>query len=89
MSLTLEEVRQLALELPAEQRLALALELSEGLPPHPGLGAPEPGYEEWFRAGVEEALADTSRGIPHKEIVADIASVLRAAREAQRLKASA
>jgi hypothetical protein len=88
MSRSLEEVRQLALELPPEQRLSLALELSDGLPPHPGLGEHEPGYEEWFRAGVEEALADTSKAIPHKDVVEDIANVLRAAREAQRLKPS-
>ena len=30
-------------------------------------GEPEPGYDEWFRAGVEEALADTSGDIPHEE----------------------
>jgi hypothetical protein len=29
-------------------------------------GEPEPGYDEWFRAGVEEALADTSPGTPHE-----------------------
>jgi hypothetical protein len=31
------------------------------------VGEPEPGYDEWFRAGVEEALADTSEDIPHEE----------------------
>jgi hypothetical protein len=31
------------------------------------VGEPEPGYEEWFRAGVEEALAETSPAIPHEE----------------------
>ncbi len=30
-------------------------------------GEPEPGYDEWFRASVEEALADDSAGIPHEE----------------------
>lgn len=53
------------------------------------VGEPEPGYEEWFRAGVEEALADTSGDVPHEEVVKDIANILRRAREAQRLKASA
>jgi len=53
------------------------------------VGEPEPGYEEWFRAGVEEALADTSPGIPHEVVVDEIANLLREAREAQRLKASA
>lgn len=31
------------------------------------VGEPEPGYEEWFRAGVQEALADTSGDISHEE----------------------
>jgi hypothetical protein len=31
-------------------------------------GEPEPGYEEWFRTGVEEALTvDDSEDIPHDE----------------------
>jgi hypothetical protein len=53
------------------------------------VGEPEPGYDEWFRAGVEEALADTSGDIPHEEVVVEIANLLRTAREAKRLKASA
>jgi hypothetical protein len=53
------------------------------------VGEPEPGYEEWFRAGVEEALADTSPDTPHEEVVKEIGGILRAAREAKRLKASA
>jgi hypothetical protein len=52
-------------------------------------GEPEPGYEEWFRAGVEEALADTSGDVPHEEVAKEIGNILRAAREAKRLKASA
>jgi hypothetical protein len=50
-------------------------------------GEPEPGYDEWLRAGVEEALADTSQDTPHEEVTRDIANVLLAAREAHRLKA--
>jgi len=53
------------------------------------VGEPEPGYEERFRAGVQEALADTSSGIPHEEVVKEISALLRARRGAQRLKASA
>lgn len=52
-------------------------------------GEPEPGYDEWFRAGVEEALADTSPDIPHEVVVQEMGQILRAAREKQRLKASA
>jgi hypothetical protein len=53
------------------------------------VGEPEPGYDDWFRAGVEEALADTSPDTPHEVVVEEIGNLLRAAREEQRLKASA
>ena len=52
-------------------------------------GKPEPGYDEWFRAGVEEALADKSPGIPHEQVMQEIAEILTSAREKQRLKESA
>ena len=53
------------------------------------VGEPEPGYDEWFRAGVEEALADTSGDTPHEEVVKEIANLFREVRETQKLKASA
>jgi hypothetical protein len=53
------------------------------------VGEPEPGYEEWFRASVEEALADDSPGTPHEEVMRDVTKILRAAREAKKLKESA
>lgn len=87
MRRTAAQILEDARHLPADERLAL--ELTEELPAHPGLGEPEPGYDLWFRKGVEEALADRSRGVPHQQVVEDIAAVLRAAREAQKLKASA
>jgi hypothetical protein len=52
-------------------------------------GKPEPGYDEWFRAGVEEALADKSPGTPHEQVMQEIAEILNSAREKQRLKESA
>jgi hypothetical protein len=52
-------------------------------------GEPEPGYDEWFRSGVEDALADTSPGIPHEVVKEEIVTLLHRAREVQRLKASA
>ena len=52
-------------------------------------GPPEPGYDEWFRAGVEEALADKSPGIPHEQVMQEIAQILTSAREKKRLKESA
>ena len=53
------------------------------------VGEPEPGYEEWVRAGGEEALAETSPGIPHEVVVEEIANLLRSAREARKMKAIA
>lgn len=53
------------------------------------VGEPEPGYDEWFRAGVEEALSDTSPDTLHEEVVKEIGGILRAARGARRQKVSA
>lgn len=44
-------------------------------------GEPEPGYDEWFRAGVEEALADTSEGIPHEEMMKQFREAIAKARK--------
>lgn len=52
------------------------------------VGEPEPGYDEWFRAGVEEALADTSGAIPHEDMMREIGDIFRSARERKKLKAS-
>lgn len=49
-------------------------------------GDPETGYDEWFRAGVEEALADTSPDTPHEEAMREFHSAIRRARK---LKATA
>jgi hypothetical protein len=53
------------------------------------VGEPEPGYEEWFRASVEEALADDSPGIPHEEVVREMTELIRTVREGKNLKARA
>jgi hypothetical protein len=49
-------------------------------------GEPEPGYDEWFRAGVEEALADTSGDVSHKEAMKEFHEAILRARK---LKATA
>jgi len=41
------------------------------------VGEPEPGYDEWFRAGVEEALADTSPDTPHEEVMRGVHDLIR------------
>jgi len=48
------------------------------------VGEPEPGYEEWFRAGVEEALADNSEGIPHEEMMRQFRKAIARARKLKR-----
>ena len=49
-------------------------------------GEPEPGYEEWFLAGVEEALADDSGDVSHEEAMRTLHEAIEKAR---RLKATA
>jgi hypothetical protein len=47
-------------------------------------GEPESGYDEWFRAGVEEALADTSGDIPHEEAMKQFHDAIRRAKTLKR-----
>jgi len=48
------------------------------------VGEPEPGYDEWFRKGVEEALEDTSEGIPHEEAMRHFHDAIQKARKLKR-----
>jgi hypothetical protein len=87
----LEDARQLP---PAERDWLIENLLGEeGLPSDEAfaawkkeVGEPEPGYDEWFRAGVEEALADTSGDIPHEEAMKEFHDAILRARK---LKATA
>ena len=94
MSPDAKKIFEEAMQLPPEQRDWLAEQLLILQNEHAfaaqtaEYGEPEPGYDAWFRAGVEEALADKSPDIPHEEVVREIKNVLRAARE-KKLKASA
>jgi len=45
------------------------------------VGEPEPGYDEWFRAGVEEALADTSGDISHEDAMKEFHNAILKARK--------
>jgi hypothetical protein len=47
------------------------------------VGDPEPGYEEWFRAGVEEALADESGDISHEEAMKEFHEAILRARKSK------
>lgn len=83
----LEEIRHL----PREEQLSLAEALLQELPEDSLEDAenPELGYDEWFRAGVEEARVDSSQDIQHEQVVAEVSEFLRRASESRRLKASA
>ena len=51
-------------------------------------GKPEPGYEEWFRSHIEEALADKSPGIRHEQVMREMDQLIRRAKE-RKLKETA
>lgn len=89
MEQTFEQIRESALALPEEDRLRLALQLSAEISPEVGLGEPEPGYEEWFRAEVKAALADEADATSHEHVVGEVQMLLKAARETRGSKAGA
>lgn len=80
----LEAARQLAPEEP--QWLVSTLQEDEFAAWQKEAGEPEPGYEEWFRASVEEALADDSPDVPHEEAMQYFHEAIQKARK---LKATA
>lgn len=83
----LEEIRHL----PRDEQLKIAETLLGELPEDwlEEAGNSEPGYEEWFHAGVEKARVDNSSDIPHEQVAAEVNELLRSASESRRLKASA
>jgi hypothetical protein len=81
-----EEVLQMALQLPPEQRLALADSLMERIQRDSALEEPEPGHDQWVRAGIEEALADSSGDVSHDEAMKQFHEAILSARK---LKATA
>ena len=86
MSRSFEEILNLALALPEEQRLQLALELYEGLASNSESAGQEAGYDEWVREQVQTSLDDPSPDIPHDQVVRE---VRRAVKRAAELKRSA
>lgn len=83
MPQTAAELFEAARQLPSEERewLLHALQEDEFAEWQKEAGEPEPGYDEWFRASVEEALADTSPGIPHEEVMQDFHDAIQKARQ--------
>ena len=70
-----------ARQLPQEERDALlrALQEDEFAAWQKEAGEAELAYDEWFRASAEEALADTTPGVPHEEAVQEMATLMHAA----------
>lgn len=87
MSPNAQKILEEALKLPARERRWIAETLlTEGAEEsfaawQKKAGEPEPGYEEWFRKGVEEAMADTSGDIPHDEAMKQFHQSIRRARK--------
>jgi hypothetical protein len=85
----LEDIRQLP---PAERKWVIENLLREVTPMsdeafaawQKEVGEPEPGYDEWFRKGVEEALEDPSPGIPHEQVMKGLERMIRSARESRK-----
>lgn len=79
----LDEARQL----PRDQRdwlaeqLFISLNEEEFAALGKELGEPEPGYDEWSRAHIEEALADDSPGVPHEQVMREIDQMIQRAKE--------
>jgi hypothetical protein len=88
MSMTANEVLEAARQLTANEQewLLQGLLDDEFAAWQKEVGEPEPGYEEWFRTSVEEALADNSPGIPHEEAMKYLHDAIEKARA---LKATA
>jgi len=87
MPRTAQAILDDALKLPAKERKWVAEQLITGANEEAfstlklEYGEPEPGYDEWFRAGVEEALADKSPGVPHEEAMRELNQIVRRAKE--------
>ena len=43
-------------------------------------------YDRWFRAKVQAALDDTTPGIPHDEVMAEMRALIDSKRAARRLE---
>jgi hypothetical protein len=86
--MTAAQILEAARELSADEQVWLVntLQQDEFAEWQKQFGAPEPGYDAWFRAQVQEALDDDSPGIPHEEAMRYLHDAIKSAR---RLKASA
>lgn len=82
MPQTATELLEAARQLPSEERewLLHALQEDEFTKWQKECGEPEPGYEEWFQASVEEALADPSPGVPHEQAMKHFHDAIQKAR---------
>jgi len=82
MPMTAAEILEAARQLPADERESLvhALQENEFAEWRKQFGEPEPGYDAWFRAQVQEALDDDSPGIPHEEAMQYLHEAIEKAR---------
>lgn len=94
MPRTAQQILDDARQLPSDERHWMAEQLLSQLNDEAfsaleaEYGKPEPGYDEWFRAHIEEALADTSPGVPHEQVMREMEEMIRRAKE-KKLKETA
>jgi hypothetical protein len=87
MSPNAQRLLDAAQKLPPDERDWLAEQLLSGMNEETlsalekEFGKPEPGYDEWFRTSVTEALADSSPDIPHEEAMKQFHEAIRRARK--------
>lgn len=87
MARTAQQILDDALQLDPDERDWLAEQLLIGLNEKAfsalksEYGEPERGYEEWFRSGVEEALADNSEGVPHEDAMKKLHHAIQSKRK--------
>jgi hypothetical protein len=87
MARTAQQILDDALQLVPTERDWLAEQLLIGLNKDAfsalkkEFGEPEPGYEKWFRTGVEESLADNSEGVPHEDAMRQLHHAIQSKRK--------
>ena len=77
-----EKLAKFGLTVSDAVRILLTRVANEGALPA-GLAADPEAYDEWFRAKVLEALADTRPAVPHEQVMRDAQALIDRKRRAR------
>lgn len=78
-----ETLEHFGLSISDAVRILLTRVAKEGALPA-GLTADPEAYDAWFRAKVQEALADPRPGVPHQQVMDEAQAVIDTKRDAHR-----